>query len=104
MGESWSEPIRTDIPSAVSKSHLIKGADGTIYLLLNPSQNRKRDPLSLFISRNDMKSFDERITLVSGEDGNGCMCYPDGFIDNERGVLCFAFENRKEIFYAEYPI
>ena len=32
------------------------------------------------------------------------LCYPDGFIDEEKGALCFSWDDRKSVYYSEYPL
>lgn len=100
-GESWSEPVPTDIPSPITKVMLHKDGDGAIYLLHNPSVE-KRSPLSVWVSRDDMQSWAVKVVLVSDEDEP--LCYPDGFIDEERGVLCISWDDRKSVYYSEFPL
>ena len=102
-GETWSKPVRTDIPSAISKTILLRGNDGTIYMLFNPNP-KGRNRLELWISRDDLKTWEEKVTLVSSENEKDVFCYPDGFIDEERGRICFAWETRRKVYYSEYPI
>ena len=102
-GEHWSESERTEIPSAVTKVCLLRGNDGAIYLLHNPNP-KGRNPLELWISRDDMNTWQEKHTLLSGEDEKECFCYPDGFLDEERKMLCFAWENRKAVYYSEFSL
>lgn len=102
-GEHWSEGVRTEIPSAVTKVCLLRDQAGTIYLLHNPNP-AGRNPLELWISRDDLKTWEEKHILVSGDGEKDWICYPDGFLDEERKMLCFAWENRKAVFYSEFPI
>lgn len=105
-GETWSEAEITDIPTAVAKTLLLQDKNGTIYMMHNPNQKYHRDPLELWISRDDMASW-EKITLLSSAPeafGSNTFTYPDGFIDEENKKICFVWENRKEAFYSEFPI
>ncbi len=101
-GETWSEPEQTNIPSAISKAVLLKDSRGRIYLMFNPKQMRHRSPLSLWISDDDMKTWGKKYDLVT--DDENWVCYPDGFIDEERGKLCFAWDDRSHIYYSEFPL
>ncbi len=102
-GETWTAPIPTDIPSAITKVLLLKDSAGKIYLLHNPNPiDLARNPLSLWISDDDMKCWGKKIELI--RDDNAPLCYPDGFIDESRGKLCFAWDDRKNIYYSEFPI
>jgi hypothetical protein len=100
-GETWSEPVATDIPSPITKVCLLRDHAGRIYLLHNPSTTA-RSPLSVWISNDDMKSWNRKIDLV--QDSVRPVCYPDGFIDEDRGLLCFSWDDRSHIYYSEFPI
>jgi len=102
-GETWSESVCTGIPSAISKASLLRGNDGTIYMLFNPNPNG-RNVMELWLSRDDLKTWEEKITLVSSENEKDIFCYPDGFIDEERGMICFVWETRRKVLYSEFPI
>lgn len=102
LGESWSEIRRTDIPSAVVKVDLTRDSKGRIYLLNSPNHERKRSPLSLWISDDDMKTWGTKVDLMWSD--TEPLAYPDAFIDEERGLLCFGWDDRKNIYYSEYPI
>ena len=51
-----------------------------------------------------LKTWEEKITLLSSDDESEMFCYPDGFIDEERGVIAFVWENRRKVFYSEFSI
>lgn len=103
-GESWSEVKKTDIPSTIVKVSLVKDSAGKFYLLNHASNNRyDRTQLDLWISDDDMKTWSEKIVLIKSDDGTPCT-YPDAFIDEERGMLCFSWDDRHNIYYSEYPI
>ena len=103
LGETWSEAVPTDIPSAITKVSLAKDKNGVIYLLNNFTEDCSRNPLSLWISTDDMKTWSKKIDLV-WSDGGEMLAYPDAFIDEERKMLCFGWDDRKNIYYSEYPI
>lgn len=102
-GETWSTAVKLDIPSAISKATLLRGKDGTTYMLFNPNPNG-RNVMELWISRDELKTWEEKITLVSSENEKDIFCYPDGFIDEDRGVICFVWETRGKVYYSEFPI
>ena len=100
-GETWTDFAETGIPSSITKITLCKDEKGKIYLLHNPKGNR--NPLSLWVSDDDMKSWKTKIDLVTGTQ-NERIAYPDAFVDESRGVLCFCWDDRKNIYYSEYPL
>ena len=115
-GETWTDVVPTDIPSAISKFIFLKDSKGVHYLVHNADPSGRRSPLSLWISYDDLKTFEKKIDLISSdgnskirypieyeEEGSMC-CYPDGFIDEERGVLCFGWDDRHNIYYSEYKL
>jgi len=100
-GENWTRAAATGIPAPPSKPRLLKDASGAIYLLHNPCA-KTRSPLSVWISRDDMRTWAERIDLV--EDDERWVCYPDGHIDEAAGRLVFAWEDRANIYCSRFPI
>ncbi len=103
-GMTWSEVQKTDIPSTIVKVSLVKDKNGRFYLLNHASNNRyDRTSLDLWISDDDMKTWSQKINLIRSDDGVPCT-YPDAFIDEERGMLCFGWDDRRNIYYSEYPI
>lgn len=102
LGETWTEIKQTDIPSAVVKVDLTRDSNGRIYLLNSPNHERKRSPLSLWISDDDMKTWSVKTDLMWSD--TDPLAYPDAFIDEARGLLCFGWDDRKNIYYSEFPI
>lgn len=100
-GLTWSEAVQTNIPSAITKVKLLKDSHGTIYLLHNPNP-KGRHPLALWISYDDMQTWSKKIELVN--DDSRPLCYPDGFIDETKGKLCFSWEDRRQIYYSEFTL
>jgi len=95
-GRTWSDPYRTDIPNPASKFNLLKLSDGRIILIHNPNPSR-RHPLSLWISKDDMKTWSYKRDLVTFP---GRLQYPDGFVDEEEGYVHFTFDyNRHDVIY-----
>ncbi len=64
QGRTWSTPVQTDFPDARSKLHGLRLKDGR-YVLVSNSNPRKRDPLTLALSRDGMV-FDRLFYLVGG--------------------------------------
>ncbi len=97
-GRTWSAWERTLIPNPSSKFRLFRLSDQRTLLLHNPtSEIGRRNPLALWISSNDMQSWDEQY-LIS--DYPGQLAYPDGSVDTDESQLCFAFDhNRHEIIH-----
>ncbi len=113
-GESWSPLERSDIPNPSSKVKLLRASDGRIFLLHNPigtgqrynPQNPlrwgRRNPLSLWVSHDDMKSWAVKVDLVT--DPNRNLNYPDGFIDEESQEIAFAWEDAHSVYIMRVPI
>lgn len=113
-GRSWTPYVKSDIPNPASKFRLFKLADGRIALLHNPSPANKhpndkvrcpvgRNPLSLWISSDDMKTWGYKRDLC---DFPGALEYPDGEITADGRYLEFAFDyNRHDVIFwrAEIP-
>ena len=113
-GYTWSDPELTRIPNPGVKFRLFRLRDGRIALIHNPNSRtshpnaRKarqvyRNPLSLWISDNDMQSWCYKRRLVAFP---GMLAYPDGFVDEEDGYIHFVFDyNRHDVIYwgAKFP-
>jgi predicted neuraminidase len=107
-GLTWSEPTSSGIPNPGAKFRLFRVSDGRIALLHNPNPvtrhpNSKvqaavnRNPLALWVSADDMATWYSRRILT---DFPGMLAYPDGFLDEESGMLHFAFDyNRHDVIY-----
>ena len=84
------------IPNPGSKFRLFSLSGNRIALLHNPDPAR-RNPLALWISDNDMVSWDYRKILT---DFPGNVQYPDGVISADERFLHFAFDyNRHDLIY-----
>lgn len=107
-GETWSPIERTDIPNPSSKFRLLRASDGRIFLLHNPvsiqadSKWGRRSPLSLWISDDDLRTWRTKIDLVSDTERN--LNYPDGFLDEARGEVRFAWEDAYSVYIAAVPM
>jgi predicted neuraminidase len=107
-GKTWSEAYPTDIPNPGNKVRILKLRDGRIALIHTPSSPsatkwmEARNPLSLWISNDDMKSWYHKQDLITFP---GSLSYPDGFVDEEEGYIHFAFEyNRHDSIYVGVKI
>lgn len=90
-GKTWSETIKTDIPNPSNKPKLIKIDDGRIALLHTPSSTiGQRFPLSLWISTDDMKTWEFKTALTNFP---GCYSYCGGFYEN--GHIMFTVEHNR---------
>lgn len=95
-GNSWSEPVPTDIPNPGNKPKIIKWNDN--YILLNTPKSEtgfsNRTPLEMWMSK-DLVNWNQKEVVC---DYSGWISYPDGVVHNNE--LLFAFEyNRKEIYF-----
>lgn len=112
-GRTWSPYVRSDIENAGSKFRLFRLRDGRIVLLHNPNAltrhaNSKpwcavnRNPLSLWISDDDMRTWGSRRVIA---DFPGALQYPDGEVDADERFLRFAFDyNRHDVIYWKVAI
>jgi hypothetical protein len=99
MGRTWTEAVKTDIPNPGNKPKLIPLADGRIALIHTPNP-RKRYPLAIWISDDDLVSFRDKRVVT---DFPGSYCYPDGFFEN--GHILFTIEiNRHEILFFDCEV
>jgi predicted neuraminidase len=108
QGRTWSDPVRTDIPNPGSKARLHRFGDGRILLVHNPNAQThhpntrrqaacQRNPLAVWISDDDMKSWSYKRVLT---DFPGMLAYPDGILDEENRRLHIAFDyNRHDVIY-----
>ncbi|MCL1797142.1 MAG: exo-alpha-sialidase [Eggerthellaceae bacterium] len=97
-GKTWTKAEPTDIPNPDNKPKLLAFPDGRIGLIHTPNGNpgfSNRYPLALWISHDDMLSWEEKHVLT---DFPGIYCYPDGFVEGNK--LYFTIEiNRHEILF-----
>lgn len=90
-GLTWSKARPTDIPNPGSKITLYGLDDGSVALLHNPNP-KKRNPLSLWVSFDDMQTWPYQRVLV---DTPGSLNYPDGFVGRDGQILHFAFDDNR---------
>jgi hypothetical protein len=102
-GRTWTPAWQTDIPNPTSAIHLLRLANGRIALLHNACGQAgkmiQRDPLSLWISDDEMDSWAIKADLLHG----GWLAYPAGMILDER--LVFTYDrNRRQARFVEVDI
>lgn len=102
-GESWSQPVRTDIYNPGNKPKLIRMNNNDICLINTPNKGKfltDRHPLCLWLSNDDMKSWYYKAEI---DDSAPCLSYPDGIAVGDS--ILFSYEkNRKEIWFAEHTV
>lgn len=87
-GRTWSKPVRTNFPDATSKVSGLRLRDGR-YVLVSNSNPKKRDPLTLAVSRDGLV-FDKLVYLV----GERHIDYPH--VIEHDGSLFIAFAGGKQ--------
>lgn len=87
-GRTWSRPVKTNFPDAVSKISGLRLSDGR-YVLVSNANPKKRDPLVLSVS-DDGVVFDKMIYLVGGR----WVDYPHVF--EHDGDLFISFSGGKQ--------
>ena len=90
-GRTWTPAYQTDIPNPGSKATLYGLGGNAVALLHNPSPEQ-RNPLSLWVSFDGMKTWPYRRDLVTTP---GRLNYPDGFVSADRTYLHFAFDDNR---------
>lgn len=103
-GETWTPAKPGNIVGASTKVRLLKDSKGRIYLLHNPDpEGKRRNPLELWISNDDMKSWYVKERLVIRND-NKNINYPDGYIEEETNTLCFAWEDAENVYFSRLDL
>ena len=108
-GESWSAAVRTEIPNPAAKVNVLRARDGRIFLIHNPSGHGGeimggRNPLSLWISEDNMQTWPVRIDLIRDRRPGASLNYPDGFLDEEAGVIRFLWEDTHSVHLMTVPM
>ena len=65
-GETWSEPVAADIIDPACNGDIIVYGDGDIVIHTLPDSPNKRENVSLFISRDNAKTFPEKKLVYDG--------------------------------------
>jgi predicted neuraminidase len=103
-GRTWSDARQTDIPNPTSLAALIQLPDGRIALIHNVvggvvGKRDKRDPLSLWLSDDEMNSWYLKDDIITG----GQLAYPCPLIVD--GRLVFTYDrNRREARFVEVTL
>ena len=103
-GRTWSDAWQTDIPNPTSLAALIRIPDGRIALIHNATggvvgERGKRDPLSIWLSNDEMKSWYLKQDVIT----SGQLAYPCPIILD--GKLVFAYDhNRREARFVEVDL
>lgn len=103
-GRTWTDAWQTDIPNPTSLAALIRLPDGRIALIHNAAggvvgRNDKRDPLSIWLSNNEMESWYIKEDVITG----GSLAYPCPLIVD--GRLVFSYDrNRREARFVEVDL
>lgn len=108
-GDSWSQPERSEIPNPAAKVLLLKAPDGRILLIHNPVDSsaeimRGRNPLSLWVSHDGMKTWPVKVDLVTDPNPRQALNYPDGYIDEAAQELVFVWEDAYSVFFCRLPL
>ncbi len=90
-GRTWSQAYKTDIPNPGSKATLYRFGPDRVALLHNPNPTQ-RNPLSLWVSFDGMKTWPYRRNLITT---SGRLNYPDGFVAADGQCLHFAFDDNR---------
>ena len=99
-GLSWSTPVQSDIPNPASKVNLQRARDGRIFLVHNPN-SKARNPLSLWISNDDMKTWSVKVDLVQDKVS---LNYPDGFLDEDKREFVLTWEDARKVYLMRVPM
>jgi hypothetical protein len=107
-GETWSPAVKTDIPNPSAKVKLLRSRDRRIFLIHNPVSSdgvimAGRNPLSLWVSHDDMRTWSVKVDLVR-DSSRASLNYPDGYLDEERHELHFAWEDTRSVFILRVPM
>ena len=108
-GLSWTGPERSDIPNPAAKVCLLRARDGRIFLIHNPTTHDGeimggRNPLSLWVSDDDMCSWTVKVDLVRDDNPSASLNYPDGYLNEERGELVLVWEDTYSVFLLRVPM
>jgi hypothetical protein len=96
-GRTWPPFARkTTIPNPGSKATLYPLGNNAVALLHNPHPTH-RSPLALWVSFDGMRTWPyQRVLVRESCDGPaGRLNSPDGFVDNNRRWLHFAFDDNR---------
>ncbi len=98
-GRTWTDAVPTDIPNPSTMPFLLRLADGRIALINNNSE-KTRDPLSIWISNDEMESWCLKEDVLFG----GRLSYPYGIILKDNGFVFVYDHNRRQMRFVEVEV
>lgn len=107
-GYTWTDAWQSNICNPTTQASMVRLADGRIALLNNvfggcigePLRLRNRDPLSLWISDDELKSFSIKKDIITG----GILSYPCGLVLQD-GRFVFVYDhNRNQVRFVEVDL
>lgn len=100
-GRTWTDAYKTDIPNPSSMAHLLRLPDDRILLIHNNNNiGRKRQPLSFWLSDDEMKTWYIKSDVLYG----GMLAYPHAII-LKNGKVVFVYDhNRRQIRFVEITL
>jgi len=99
-GRTWTPAYRTDIPNPSSMANLVRMSDGRIVLLHNNTSGPQREPLSIWVSRDEMKTWYTKQDVIYG----GKLAYPNGIV-LKNGRLVFVYDrDRRQVRFVEVEL
>ena len=112
-GETWSQPVVTDMPDARTKQSAGNLPDGTAYMVGNPVTRRDRFPLALVLSA-DGRHFDRAFLLRDGKEDPQALrhpgrykragySYPKSVVWNEHLYVAYA-TNKEDVEITRVPL
>jgi len=101
-GRTWTTARQTGIPNPSTMADLVRLRDGRIALIHNAAggvvgQRARRDPLSIWISDDEMRTWSVKADVITG----GQLAYPDSIVLDD-GRLVFAYDrDRRQVRFVE---
>ncbi len=105
-GLTWSAPYATDIPDSNSKISLLRHEDA-VFMLHNPSSQPgwlHRNSLELWVSHDGCQTWPVKRVLAQSLSPDQVICYPHGFIDARRGLLCLGLDAVHSHYFMSVPL
>ena len=112
-GETWSAAVRGDIPNPSAKVNILKARDGRIFMIHNPVDTgcsgglfsmNARNPLSLWVSHDDMNTWDIKVDLVKDANPHASLNYPDGYLNEDTGEIDLCWEDAYSVYRMRIPM
>jgi predicted neuraminidase len=101
LGLTWSPIYRTDIPNPGSKFDILT-TNNRIILLHNPD-SKVRNPLSLWVSSDDMQTWHKKTDLIRSRRDGHWICYPHAVANDASQTLYIASDAVKEFYLQIIP-